>query len=207
MAQNHTLSYGYFIRRPSLIGNKLAKASLSFDEICERRDRVLQVEFTFLKNDQPAEVIAGLARMEQDYILNWVERIASSNIQIAYQFITRAIDGLASMDKQIIEAWGMHAMGMYDKSGLHAAMEVMKSLDNSFVEDNRIRTSGAVLKDVSVVLQYFCHGLSGRQLKIEEAQQAWTDTESNYARSSRLCVMKTVCSSVRYTVMVWILML
>lgn len=155
----------------------MAKSPLSFDEICARLDEFLQAEFTFLKTEQPAEVIAGLPRTEQDYILGWVERVASTNIQIAYQFITRAIDGLTSMDKQIIEAWGLHAMDMYDKSGLHAAMEVMKNLD-TFVQDSHERATGAVLDDVSNVLLHFCHGLSGRQLKLEEAKQAWTDTET-----------------------------
>lgn len=155
----------------------MAKSPLSFDEICAWLDRVLQAEFTFLKTDQSAEVIAGLPRIEQDYILNWVERVASTNIQIAYQFITRAIDGLQTKDKQIIEAWGLHAMDMYDKSGLRAAMEVMQNLD-SFVQDSHARANGAVLDDVSNVLLFFSHGLSGRKLKLEEAEQAWTDTET-----------------------------
>ena len=157
----------------------MAKLPLSFDEICRFLDEVLEAEFTFLKTEQPAQVIAGLAHQEQTYILNWVKRIASTNIEIAYQFITRAIDGLDSMDRQIIEDWGLHAMDMYDKSGLHAAMQVIKSLD-TFVEDSHIRKVGAVLDDVSGVLLHFSHGLSGRQLKLEESAQAWTDSETIY---------------------------
>ena len=140
-------------------------------------DHTLQAEFSFLKTESSAEIIAGLARPEQDYILGWVERIASTNIQIAYQFITRAIDGLQTMDKHIIEAWGMHAMDMYDQSGLYAAMEVMRNLD-SFVQDSHERANGAVLNEVSGVLAHFSHGLSGRQLKLEESSQAWTDSET-----------------------------
>jgi len=140
-------------------------------------DKILQAEFTFLRTEKPAGVIADLPRPEQDYLLNWVERVASTNIQIAYQFISRAIDGLEAMDKPIIEAWALHAMDMYDKSGLYAAMEVMKGLD-SFVQDSHERASGAVLDDVSGVLLHFSHGLSGRQLKLEQAKQAYTDTET-----------------------------
>ena len=160
----------------------MAKPPLSLEDICARLDTILQAEFTFIRTEQPAEVIAELPRMEQDYILNWVERIASTNIQIAYQFITRAIDALASMDKQIIEAWGLHAMDTYDKSGLHAAMEVMKNLD-SFVQDSHQRETGAVLDEVSNVLLHFSHGLSGRQLKLQESQHAWTDTETIFLPS------------------------
>jgi len=155
----------------------LIKTPLGFDEICERLDRILQAEFTFLRTEQPAEVIAGLLRSEQDYILNWVERVASTNIQIAYQFITRAINGLESMDQKIIEAWVLHAMDMYDKSGLHAAMAVMQNLD-SFVQDSHARAAGAVLDEVSGVLTHFCHGLSGRQLKLQQGSETYTDTES-----------------------------
>lgn len=142
-------------------------------------DESLQLEFSFLKVDQLIEVIAGLPRLEQDYILNWVKRIASTNIQIAYQYMTHAIEGMGVLDKKVIEAWAMHAMDMYDKSGLHAAMEVMRNLD-SFVQDSHERAVGAAFDDVSGVLLHFAHGLSGRALKLAEAKQPHTDTETIY---------------------------
>ena len=77
---------------------------LSIEAIQARLDRSLDVEFSFLKTEQPATILAQLEYPRQDYILTWVERVASTNIQLAYQFITQAIDALEQMDQSIAEA-------------------------------------------------------------------------------------------------------
>ena len=150
---------------------------LSVTEITERLDDLLDVEFSFLKTEHPAAVIAELDAEEQYYILTWVERVASTNIQLAYQFITQAVEALDSMDRKIIEAWALHAMDMYDQSGLHAALDVIRNVEN-FVQLSHERTAGAVFEEKVGVLSHFLHGLSGRQLKLDQAENAYTDTET-----------------------------
>ncbi|NNF95950.1 MAG: nitric oxide reductase activation protein, partial [Halobacteria archaeon] len=153
--------------------------SLTAQEIGQQLDSLLDVEFSFLKTAGPAAILAGLERQEQDYIITWVQRVASTNIQLAYQFITHAVDALDSMDKRIIEAWALHAMDTYDQTGLHKALEVIHNVHN-FVQLSHERTAGAVFEEQVGVLAHFAHGLSGRKLKLAEADITYTDTETIY---------------------------
>jgi nitric oxide reductase NorD protein len=148
-------------------------------EIEQQLDSLLDVEFSFLKTAGPAAILAGLERQEQDYIIIWVQRVASTNIQLAYQFITHAVDALDSMDKRIIEAWALHAMDTYDQTGLYKALEVIRTV-RDFVQLSHERNAGAVFEEQVGVLAHFAHGLSGRKLKLAEADTPYTDTETIY---------------------------
>ena len=48
--------------------------------------------------DELARSIAALSREDQDFLLGWIRRIATTNIQIAHQFALRAISCSLSMD-------------------------------------------------------------------------------------------------------------
>jgi nitric oxide reductase NorD protein len=155
------------------------RTSLTAQEIEQQLDEYLDVEFSFLKTAGPAGILAELDRQEQEYIITWVQRVASTNIQLAYQFITQAVAALDSMDKRIIEAWALHAMDTYDQTGLHKALEVIRNVQN-FVQLSHERTAGAVFEEQVGVLAHFAHGLSGRKLKLAEADIIYTDTETIY---------------------------
>ena len=153
----------------------------SFEEINSFLEKQLDVEFSFLKTEEPAQVIAQLARADQDFILSWVQRVASLNIQLAYQFITYIIDAVANVDKKIIEAWLQHAMDVYDQKGLYPAREVITNVER-FIANSHERTAGAVFEEIAGVLAHFTHGLSGRQLQLRETDtdQVYTDSECIY---------------------------
>ena len=136
---------------------------LSQQQITTLLDDCLDVEFSFLKTEQPARILAQVNRAEQDFILSWVQRIASTNVQLAYNFIEQVIGALAHMEKKTIEAWALHVMDVYDQSGLYPAMETIRNLD-SFLEENHAREHGAVFDEYTGVLMHFVHGLSGQQL-------------------------------------------
>jgi len=150
---------------------------LALDEIVTCLDVDLEVEFSFLKTEKPAQVIAGLARDEQQFILDWVRRVASINVQLAYAFITEAVAVLDRMDRATIEDWALHAMDTYDQSGLKSALEVIRAAER-FVAFAHERKVGSVFAECSGVLLRFAHGLSGRPLRIEEGDRAFTDTET-----------------------------
>ena len=157
-----------------------AKGSiLSYAEIHSLLEKLLDVEFSFLKIEKPAQVIAQLQREDQDFILRWVQRVASLNIQLAYQFITYIIDAVAQVDKKIIEAWLLHAMDVYDQKGLYPAREVITNVER-FIANSHERTAGAVFEEIAGVLAHFTHGLSGRHLQLHEAEsdEIYTDSES-----------------------------
>jgi nitric oxide reductase NorD protein len=152
-----------------------ADEPLSADAILASLEQWLEVEFTFLQVGDLATAIAALPRDEQEFLLGWTRRIASNNIPIAYQFAGRAQALLARMDRQLIEAWALHAMDTYDKAGLREAMEVLQNAER-FVHQRHERAAGVVLEQVSGILLTFLRGLSGRELKLEQGEAPYTDS-------------------------------
>ncbi len=154
-------------------------APLTFDQILKPLETWFEVEFTFLHVNEIAETLSRLPREEQDFFLNWIRRISTTNIQISYQFAVRATAGLTHLDQRVIEAWALHAMDTYDRAGLRAAIEVIEDVDN-FVHLSHAHAEGAVFDEFSGVLLNFVHGLSGRPLKIAQGDVAYTDSETLY---------------------------
>ena len=150
---------------------------LTTGQIEAQLDDYLEVEFSFLKTVAPAAVLATLKRQEQDYIIDWVKRVASTNIQLAYQFINQAVTALDQLDRRTIEAWALYAMDIYDQRGLHPALAIIQNVER-FVKESHERAFGSVLEEEIGILLHFAHGLSGRKLKIESAETAYTDSET-----------------------------
>lgn len=145
----------------------------------QRLDRILEVEFSYRNTAVPAARIAGLAADRQAYIMDWVQRIASTNIELAYQYACRAAEALEALEPEQVEAWALQAMDTYDQEGLHAALGIMRDLEG-FVARSRELAVGAVLKREEGVLLGFLHGLSGRRLKLAAGEPVHTDTETLY---------------------------
>ena len=150
---------------------------LDKQRIMRQLDDLLEVEFSFLHTDAIAEVLAVLPRDRQEFILQWTRRVASTNVQLGYEFSRRGKQALERMDEEMIGAWCLHAMDSYDRAGLHAAMSVLKDL-NGFRELGHLWAASSQLEEASGVLLPFLHGLAGRRLKLDSAEIAWTDGET-----------------------------
>jgi nitric oxide reductase NorD protein len=122
-----------------------------------------------------AQMLATCEREQQDFVLNWGKRIASSNAELAYQFASHAIQAMALMDDEGIEAWIIHALDVYDKKGLYPAVAILREVE-SFSQAQK--TTGLALEDIERILDTFIAGLSGRHLKLESAEHVYTDTET-----------------------------
>ncbi len=148
-------------------------------EIRHWLDEALEVEFSF-RNTAP--IVARLMSLEasrQRFVLDWVSRIASTHIEIAFQFAEQSQKAMRLMDDAMIEAWVLQAMDVYDREGLHSALKVIQQID-LFVRQGRERASGAVYDEQSGVLLPFVQGLSGRKLKLAQGDHLFTDTETIY---------------------------
>ncbi|MDT8281647.1 MAG: nitric oxide reductase activation protein [Gammaproteobacteria bacterium] len=158
--------------------------ALALDEIIGVLDIYFDVEFSFIRSEQPAELIARQSREIQDFILDLTRRIAATNAELAFQFANNSISALDAMDKHMVEAWAMTATDNYDRKGLFPAMNVIRELE-SYVHTAHINACGAVLDEEVSILLPFVQGLSGRKLKIAEASDnfAYTDTETIYLPS------------------------
>ena len=152
---------------------------LSLHAIIEKLDDYFDVEFTYIKSEQVARLIVSQPRSDQDFILDLSRRIAATNAELAFQFACSAVKALAAMDRHLVEAWAMSATDNYDRKGLFPAMTVIRELD-SFVKTAKVNACAAILEEELPVLLPFLQGLSGRKMKIAEADTAYTDTETIY---------------------------
>jgi nitric oxide reductase NorD protein len=137
----------------------------------------LDTEFTFFKVEQLAAELTALPREEQDFILGWIRRIASTHITLAWQFGRRAPALLPRMERRLLEAWAVHTCDVFDRTGLQTALRVMEQVDTFDEVQHQHDAAGALFEDIAPVLGNFVCGLSGRRLRIEEGDAAWTDGE------------------------------
>jgi nitric oxide reductase NorD protein len=159
------------------VAHPQSNAPLSAEQISHALELWLEVEFTFIQVGDLAASMAALPREDQDFLLGWVRRIATTNIQIAHQFALRAINRLAHMDRSMIEAWALHAMDTFDRAGSSPAFKVISELDN-FAQLSHEHAAGALFEEVGGILLTFVRGLSGRHLKLEKGEATYTDSET-----------------------------
>lgn len=147
------------------------------EEIAQRLDVYLEVEFSFRDTSRPAQALAALAPTEQGFLLDWVRRVASAHVEVAYQFALKAPQALSRMEPRLIEAWALQAMDSYDKAGLRPALGVIADSDR-FMRIGQHPTAGAILEEEMGVLLHFVQGLAGRRLRVAEGEVAFTDSET-----------------------------
>ena len=153
---------------------------LGAHQLEERLDEALDPVLSSRRTAQPlAERLAPLERALQDFTLHWVGVIARTSSEMAYQFAALAPDALRKFDLATAEAWIIHAMDIFDREGLYRGSSVLKDLD-AFIAASRDRTRAVTFEDACNVLGWFVCGLSGRTLKLEAGNEAYTDTETLY---------------------------
>lgn len=150
---------------------------LTAETIAAQLDAWLEVEFSFLKTAPLARTIARLAADEQRFLLEWIRRVASIQVNLAYQFAHNAIGHLDALDHATLEAWALHAMDSYDKGGLRPAVEVIADVER-FIAEQRAREVGARFEETARVLLPFLQGLSGRRLQLAQGPHACSDSET-----------------------------
>jgi nitric oxide reductase NorD protein len=155
----------------------MTRRPLGKDEIIEFMDDCLEAEFSFVKNEIPADDIKLLPRPQQDFILQLVKRVADINVELAYQLACSSVHALDEMGERMVEEWAMTAADDYDRKGLFPAMSVIRNLEH-FIHTAHERAHGSLLEDEIGVLLPFLHGLSGRKLKLEASNTTYTDTET-----------------------------
>ena len=73
---------------------------------------------------ESARRLSEFERGQQEFVIKWVEIVArSNNPELAYQLTSLAPEALPLVNEQAMEAWIVHAMDMYDRSGLCASID------------------------------------------------------------------------------------
>nr|VFK45208.1 MAG: nitric oxide reductase NorD protein [Candidatus Kentron sp. TC] len=155
---------------------------LSAEQIISILDECLQVEYTFYDTDKPARLLETLDDQDQAFVIDWVRRIASTNLELGFRFANMAPRVLGRMDHKLIEGWILQAIGQYDCAGLRPALAALEDID-LFMSQGRERAEGCLFEDEAGVLSHFARGLSGRGLKLAPARFAYTDTETIFLPS------------------------
>ncbi len=125
-----------------------------------------------------APLVGGLlplARAQQEFALRWVDAISKTNAEMAYRFAARAPEAFRLMNPEAIERWVIQAIDVYDREGLFPGCSAINNVA-AFAAEAQAAAHGVDFADVSHVLELFVQGLSGRKLKLEAADQTFTDT-------------------------------
>ncbi len=154
----------------------MARPPLTRKEIEALLDEWLETEFTFHQVGPVARALCRLSRDDQDFVLDWIRRIASTHITLAFRFSQRAPELIQRLDRRAIEAWALHLCDTYDRAGMYAAIRVAERVED-FVHVRQDHTAGALFEDIAGVLANFVRGLAGRRLKLEQGETAYTDGE------------------------------
>ena len=126
-----------------------------------------------------AQALAAEPRALQDFALRWVAVAAKSSPELAYQFAALAPRAVAELGAAGAERWLLAAMDVYDREGLYRASAQLKDL-GAYAERAREHGRGIAFEDAVRVLGPFVAGLSGRRLRLEASDSAWTDTATLY---------------------------
>lgn len=158
---------------------------LTFEFIEQSLFGCLEIEFTKNHVDDLARSIAALSRNDQDFLLGWIRRIATTNTHLAHQFAIRAVPQFQIMGQlehenhRMIDAWALHTMDAHDQGGARAAFHVVNEVGN-FSQLRHEHTNGILFEEASGILLTFLRGLSGRQLKLEQGEAVFTDSATLY---------------------------
>ena len=145
----------------------------------QQLDRLLEVEFSFRDTSAPAARIARLPAARQGWLLEWIQRLASTHVELGYQLACKGVEAGQLMSAESFAEWLFHAMDRYDAEGLRPALLVLERYP-AFATEQQARQQGALLQTHEGVLNHFLQGLSGRPLKLAEADTIYTDSETLY---------------------------
>ena len=148
--------------------------------ILNQLNEIFEVEFTFLDTSTLATTIARHDKAEQIFYLDLARRIASTQIPLSYEIITRALNNKPVLAPEFIKKWALYTMDVYDSSGLQAAMALARQPD-IYQAHYHTQTYGVEFADIEIMLGHFVHGLSGRPLNLQATDgPAYTDSEIIY---------------------------
>ena len=149
---------------------------LSADAIEARLDEALDSVLSSRRTAGAlAQALAAGERGQQDFVLKWVDIIAKTNAEMAYQFAAHAPEAFRRMPAPAVEDWIIRALDVYDAQGLYPGCAVFKDAAG-FAADVAAATHGAAFAEIAGTLELFLRGLSGRAVKLEASDIVYTDT-------------------------------
>jgi nitric oxide reductase NorD protein len=147
---------------------------LSAEQVEARLEQILFATSSIRSIEKLGDSLARLPRERQDFLLHWAEVAAHSNVELAYQVISRGPEALDRIGQTEAERWILSALDTYDRRGLQAGIGRFRTLEG--FGDLSERRGVVHFEEIDRRLGLFLHGLSGRALRLERADVAYTDT-------------------------------
>lgn len=144
-----------------------------------RLNTLLEVELSYRDTEPCAAELSRLTRVQQEFVLHWVEVISRSNTEMSYQFALHAADAFRRMESEGVRQWVLQAMDIYDRQGLYPGSTAFRNVE-TFAARHALEAVAVPLEEVRGMLALFIRGLAGRELKIEPDPALYTDTETLY---------------------------
>jgi len=124
-----------------------------------------------------AAPLAALEAGDQQRVLEAVELVARSDLELAFAFAGRAPEALVLLEPADFDAWITELMSAFDCRGLGAGIAAVEALPE-FARRRRARRRGVGFEEVAGTLRALVLGLGGRALELRSAEPVYTDTES-----------------------------
>ncbi len=152
---------------------------LNATEIEAILDECLECDLNRLDAGPLSITLSKYTRSQQERALYWVKIGTKAHTEIGYSIALNSAAALRLMTDDMMETWVIHAMGILDTQGLVPAVQSINAAEK-FAAEAVDRARGVTFEEVSGMLALFVQGLSGRRLKLERDELAWTDTETIY---------------------------
>lgn len=125
----------------------------------------------------PAKNLCVFNMQDQERFIKTVDRISETNVELAYNFCYHGVESLKCLDESQWDDWINEIIKKNDDSGID---ESIKLMDNITLYSDELAGSSSSINfiDFSKTIESLLTGLNGRPLKVEVAEEIYTDTET-----------------------------
>ena len=125
----------------------------------------------------PAKNLCVFNMQDQERFIKTVDRISETNVELAYNFCYHGVESLKCLDESQWDDWINEIIKKNDDSGID---ESIKLMNNIILYSDELAGSSASINfiDFSKTIESLLTGLNGRPLKVEVAEEIYTDTET-----------------------------
>ena len=125
----------------------------------------------------PAKNLCVFNMQDQERFIKTVDRISETNVELAYNFCYHGVESLKCLDESQWDDWINEIIKKNNDSGID---ESIKLMNNIILYSDELAGSSASINfiDFSKTIESLLTGLNGRPLKVEVAEEIYTDTET-----------------------------
>jgi nitric oxide reductase NorD protein len=126
---------------------------------------------------EPAKALAQFNLVEQERFLVSVDLIAETSAELAYNFCHFAVPALRLIDEEHWQRWIDRLLETYGKGGAMPAIAAMQGAE-AYALSLAQAPQEVMFDEVARRLEAMLAGWGGRTLKLNNAESAYTDTET-----------------------------